>query len=88
MFEVKSLDMTVRYFPSIFLLLFTFQSIAQDQAAYWPKQVEVDGLVITIYAPEPEAFENNLLDARSAFSLFDKILLKQIIEAYAHDSKG
>jgi hypothetical protein len=43
----------------------------QHGTTYWPKQFEADGIVITIYAPEPEQFENNVLDARAAFSIFD-----------------
>jgi len=47
-------------------------AFTQQNESYWPKQIEVDGLVITIYAPEPEKFENNILEARSAFSIFDQ----------------
>ena len=57
------------------LLIFGLLTFAQSifaQESYWPKQIEADGLVITIYAPEPEKFENNILDARAAFSIFDK----------------
>ena len=46
--------------------------LANAQQNYWPKQIEVDDVIITIYSPEPEGFEDNILDARAAFSIFDK----------------
>ncbi len=54
-----------------FFLLASLPSFAQEQKAYWPKQLKLEGYTITIYRPEAEHFENNILDARSAFSVFD-----------------
>lgn len=64
---------------SLTLLFFTFIAdiFGQSDESYWPKQIEVDEIVITIYAPEPENFENNILEARAAFSIFDKVHLPQ-----------
>jgi hypothetical protein len=60
---------------SFLFILFSNPLFAQEATKYWPKQMEVDGIVITIYAPEPEEFENNMLNARAAFSIFDKVHL-------------
>ena len=63
---------------NIFLLFVTLtiisiHSYSQQSVSYWPKQIEVDeNFIITIYAPEPEGFKNNILNARAAFSIFDK----------------
>lgn len=59
-------------FLTITLITLINSVFAQELLSYWPKQIEVDGLVITIYAPEPEGFKNNILDARAAFSIFDQ----------------
>jgi len=62
-----------KYFLLLNQLLFIpILSYSQSDNVYWPKQAEVDGFIITIYTPEPEKFENNILEARSAFSIFDK----------------
>jgi hypothetical protein len=57
---------------SILSIIIPLSLNAQEPINYWPKQMELDGYVLTIYAPEPENFENNVLEARAAFSLFDK----------------
>lgn len=61
-----------KYLGLLLTVGFTLKSYAQESKSYWPKQLELDNYVITIYAPEPEKFEQNILDARAAFSLFDK----------------
>lgn len=62
---------------NIFLLLVTFAvtipGFGQTKNNYWPKQIEVNGnFILTIYAPEPEGIKNNVLNARAAFSIYDK----------------
>jgi hypothetical protein len=58
--------------PTIFIFVFlTNPAVCQDAVVYWPKQAEFRGYVMTIYAPEPEKFENNILDTRAAFSIYD-----------------
>jgi len=64
-----------KYTFTIILILFFISSHAQESASYWPKQIEVDDIVITIYAPTPEGFTNNILDARAAFSIYDNVHL-------------
>ena len=51
---------------------FIYNLYAQSSKVYWPKQIEVDEIVITIYDPEPEEFADNILNARAAFSIYDK----------------
>ncbi len=64
--------MMQKLFTIVVLLLFSIASKAQDSVAYWPKQIQLqDDYVLTIYAPEPENFTNNILDARAAFSMHD-----------------
>jgi len=62
----------IKYTTFILFLLVSCQLFAQEQVSYWPKQIEVDEIIITIYAPEPESFNNNILNARAAFSIYDK----------------
>lgn len=62
----------IKHTTIFFFLLLTIQLFGQGQQSYWPKQIEADGIVITIYAPEPEGFHDNILDARAAFSIYDK----------------
>ena len=56
----------------LFLLALLHIGAAYGQARYWPKQIELKEFVITIYTPELENFEDNVLDARAAFSMFDR----------------
>ena len=62
----------IKYCAIVLLCLFEENILAQDSTSYWPKQTEVDGIIITIYSPEPEDINNNILNARAAFSIFDK----------------
>lgn len=63
----------MRYFLSTIVLLafVTFPALCQDKVSYWPKQAEFNGYVMTIYRPEPEKFENYILETRAAFSIYD-----------------
>lgn len=61
-----------KHLTILIIVLFSKLAIAQPKESYWPKQIEADGIVITIYSPEPEGYENNILNARAAFSIFDK----------------
>ena len=72
MFDFRKFDSMIKHAIVLFFLLQPIQLFGQEQQSYWPKQIEVDGIVITIYAPEVEGFRNNILDARAAFSIFDK----------------
>ncbi len=58
---------------SLFIaIIFQLTLSAQDSSMYWPKQIVLDDYVLTVYAPESEKLENNILDGRAAFSLYDK----------------
>lgn len=55
---------------TILLLLTAFRGMAQD---VWPKTITAgDGTIIKVYQPQPEAFDNNTLKARSVISVLDK----------------
>ena len=72
MFELRLTISFMLKYISIFSLFFPLLSIqAQETISYWPKQIELDEFTITIYSPEPENFQNNILDARAAFSIYD-----------------
>lgn len=55
---------------SFFLKILNLQ--AQEATSFWPKQIEFEDIIFTIYAPEPEGFDNHVLNARAAFSIYDK----------------
>ena len=38
----------------------------------WPRELDTEKGVLTIYQPQPEKFENNVLQARAALSLMPK----------------
>ena len=62
------------------LTIVTLQCFSQQRENYWPKQIEVeDNFIITIYAPEPEGFENNILNARAAFTQIARYRVKQVL---------
>lgn len=48
------------------------QLFSQATEPYWPKQTQAEGYIITLYEPEPEKFEHNILDARIAFNIWDQ----------------
>ena len=59
----------------IFVFSFFFAAFiihAQETSSFWPKQIEFEDVIFTIYTPEPEGFNNNILNARAAFSIYDK----------------
>lgn len=63
----------LKYILSLLLFVFALTIHGQDPVSYWPKQIEIDDTyIITIYDPEPEGFNNNIFNARAAFSIFDK----------------
>ncbi len=64
--------MMIIYIFSSMLFLIASNVVGQEAISYWPKQIDLNEYVLTIYGPEPEKFENNILNARAAFSLFDK----------------
>ena len=58
---------------SLFLLygvFITADSAAQDYT-HWPKQLQLENVLITIYGPEIESFEGNIIEGRSAFQVYD-----------------
>lgn len=63
--------MMIKYIFSSILFLIVSNAVGQDANQYWPKQIDLTDYVITIYGPEPEKFEHNILEARAAFSLYD-----------------
>ncbi len=56
----------------IIIFALEITAFCQTSEMYWPKQLQAAGLVITLYEPEPEGFENNTVEARLAFSIWDK----------------
>ncbi len=61
-----------KFMFAFFLVFLSSYINAQEQESYWPKQIDLgDNYLMTIYSPEAENFENNILDARSAFSIYD-----------------
>src|SRR5262245_22026550 len=49
-----------------------FVAPARGQDKTWPREMNTDKGVLTIYQPQPEKFENNVLTARAAASLTAK----------------
>ena len=53
-------------------LLFVCASLAQAADKGWPRELDTPKGVLTIYQPQPEKFEDNVLDGRAAISLIPK----------------
>ncbi len=54
-------------------LLLSVALVATSSAdGTWPREIQTSLGVLTIYQPQPEKFENNLLEARAAISLLPK----------------
>src|SRR5512134_3953862 len=51
-------------------LLFAATARAQDRT--WPRELDTEKGALTIYQPQPEKFENNMLQGRAAVSLLSK----------------
>ncbi len=47
----------------------TFLALAQSESSGWPRTIETQGYVITIYQPQTDRFEGDLLEGRAAVSL-------------------
>ncbi len=69
--NIEIINPMIKYITLFSILLFASNIHAQDNKSYWPKQIELDGFTLTFYQPDPERYEDNILDARAAFSLFD-----------------
>src|SRR5262245_14404695 len=54
------------------LYLLVATSIATAADPTWPREMDTKMGVLTIYQPQPEKFENNVLEARAALSLIPK----------------
>jgi len=58
---------------STFLILFAFlfgiQLHAKTETLVWPREIEVPGYVITLYQPQLETFDRNILTGRMALSV-------------------
>ena len=58
-------------------LIISTQSLAQQssaetqQIALWPKVIPLENISITIYQPEAESFNGDILEVRSAFNIYD-----------------
>lgn len=63
-------------FIVVYLMMST-QALAQQsdakasQIALWPKVIPLEQISITIYQPEAESFNGDILEVRSAFNIFD-----------------
>ncbi len=58
------------------LLIYPNLSFGQDSSqtqpmTYWPKVIPLEQLSITIYQPEAESFNGDIIEVRSAFNIFD-----------------
>ena len=62
-----------RLFLSFLLLSSSIHySQAQEQeVTFWPKVIPLEQISITIYQPEAESFNGQILNVRSAFNIFD-----------------
>lgn len=49
--------------------MLTFLAFAQDEPSGWPRTIEAQGYVITMYQPQTDRFEGDLLEARAAVSV-------------------
>jgi hypothetical protein len=69
----------LRHFLSFIILslLVSTQVLAQQtaaessQIALWPKVIPLENISITIYQPEAESFNGDILEVRSAFNIYD-----------------
>jgi hypothetical protein len=52
---------------SIIFILILAAAIA-DTEENWPREIETDGGIVTVYQPQPENFEDNVLQGRAAAS--------------------
>ena len=52
---------------SITFILILAAAIA-DTEENWPREIETDGGIVTVYQPQPEKFEDNVLQGRAAAS--------------------
>ena len=46
--------------------------MAQDNSLGWPREIDKKGTKITFYQPQPEIYENNIMEGRMAVSLQNK----------------
>ncbi len=58
-------------FGSIGFMLI-LMTAAADTDENWPREIETDAGIVTIFQPQPEKFENNILQGRAAASLLAK----------------
>ena len=49
--------------------LFGIQLNAKTEKLVWPREIEVPGYVITLYQPQLETFDQNILTGRMALSV-------------------
>ena len=54
------------------LLLSLASALAHAADKTWPREIETKLGVLTIYQPQPEKFEDNILEGRAAVSLIPK----------------
>ena len=53
-------------------LLLTIVAGAAAQDSTWPREIDTERGIVTVYQPQPETFEGNLLTGRAALSLTKK----------------
>jgi hypothetical protein len=62
----------IRSYLYISFLLLSLNAIGQsNEVALWPKVIPLEQISITIYQPEAESFNDNVLEVRSAFNIYD-----------------
>ena len=64
----------MKYLLLICLSLFGLQIWANSnsEALVWPREIDVEGNVITLYQPQLESLDKNVLDGRMALSINPK----------------
>lgn len=56
-------------FFSIFLLSFSSWAQEKEEVLTWPREIETTNVLVTLYQPQLESFENNVLVGRMALSV-------------------
>lgn len=58
-------------FITILAIISTNGQAQSEQTSLWPKVIPLEQMSITIYQPEAESFNGDILEVRSAFNIYD-----------------
>lgn len=53
----------------IFFMGFPSAVFSQDDKLQWPREIETKDYLVTVYQPQPESIENNIIEGRMAISV-------------------